>query len=297
MNQAQRAINRFPINFFRVMPWPTRIFTQSRQFKGWQQLFLILFLTGCMALPLSLSLTRATHAPMTLIAPKIEQVLSQSTFKSLDGAVIRDGQLNTRAAFQSERMGVFVDIDPERTIQVTGSVYHRVIPGHAAALIFQKKQLILSQRDGFGFTVRYPADGVIRLDGSGAQLIHQIEQMWFVQYQSLYRIVLSCFGFAALLLTNCFLFLILTLLLWLTKWTKLSDIQSFRQASSIVILSAALPTLLASLLSLYQFNFGTMMLLQSAGLSLMIACVFFRTRFQNSKWPMREASRRILEDR
>ncbi|MFT8872546.1 MAG: hypothetical protein ABF868_09645 [Sporolactobacillus sp.] len=286
MSKVPQTVDRFPIHFFMVMVRPTQIFQSRTRFKVWQQAFLIIFLTSCMAVPLTLSLARTDHVSMTLIAPKIETALSSTMLNHVRGAVIENGEWSGRTVFQTEQRGVFLAIDPENKIQAAGSMYHRAVPGHSSALVFQRRQFIIAQTNGFGFTVSYPPNRVIRLNGHADQFIHQIEQLWFAQYQPLYRLAISCLGFAALLLVNCFLFFIVTLLLWLTKWTKLSDVRSLRQASSIVILSAAVPTLLASLLSLYQFNFGTMMLLQAAGLSLMMACVFFRTHFQDQQFHM-----------
>ncbi|WP_100487462.1 DUF1189 domain-containing protein [Sporolactobacillus pectinivorans] len=274
--------NRFPINYFANMFKPKQIFVQRNAFNWWKLAFLFVFISACLMMPLTLQLYTIKTIPVSILAPSMSKMMNQDFTAQLQHCSIADGILHG-TSYQQENGRNLLAIDPGNKWRVSGSTYHRSIRHFDNALVFQKKQLIISDQNGFGFTVLYPKETNFLFDGGKINMGNQIGQLWVRQYKADFFGAISLLSFAGLLISSMLLMGTMTFILWLTKRSKMSDIHSFRESASIIMMSAGLPSIAALIVSLIAFNFGTMMMIQSFGLVLMIAFVFWKTRFQDER--------------
>lgn len=140
---------------------------------------------------------------------------------------------------------------------------------------------MISDENGFGFTLTYPKNESIMLTNDKSDLKVLVSQLWIRQYKPVYLAAAMLLCFIGLMFSNMILMGVMAFILWLTKHSKISDIHSFREAVAIVVMSAGWPSITALIFSLFSFDFGSMIMIQSIGLVLMISLVFWKTRFQN----------------
>lgn len=281
MGELKKTILRFPVNFFMMAVSPTQIFRQRSLLKKWQIFFAFIFLNGCLMVPVMLQLAKTDSVPMELLAPGVAQELPQPFLNHLQKSAIQNGLLRESSPYHLIKKQTLYAIDPNGDYQAHGKIYHSMVKGFRRALIFQQNRLILTDTKGFGFIVPYMGNN-LHFNNHSVDLETAISRMWLAANRPLYLEVLAAFCFIGLLLSNILLLGALSIILWMTKWTKISDIHSLKEAGSVVSVSAGIPTFVSLFVSLLSFNYGTMMLTQSAGLVLMIALVFLKTRFQDA---------------
>ncbi|MFX3617334.1 MAG: hypothetical protein ACE3JK_07380 [Sporolactobacillus sp.] len=231
--------------------------------------------------PVMLQLAKTDSVPMELLAPGVAQELPQPFLNHLQKSAIQNGLLRESSPYHLIKKQTLYAIDPNGDYQAHGKIYHSMVKGFRRALIFQQNRLILTDTKGFGFIVPYMGNN-LHFNNHSVDLETAISRMWLAANRPLYLEVLAAFCFIGLLLSNILLLGALSIILWMTKWTKISDIHSLKEAGSVVSVSAGIPTFVSLFVSLLSFNYGTMMLTQSAGLVLMIALVFLKTRFQDA---------------
>ncbi|WP_154649990.1 maltodextrose utilization protein MalA [Sporolactobacillus vineae] len=276
------AGDRFPLNYFIYMWRPKKIFEKRNVFKWWQILFLFVFLSGCLMIPVSLQLVKVKRVPISLVAPHVSQVADQNFLNQIAGYSIVNGRL---AAPPYERLSArnIAAIDLNGKWHIEGNKYHQFVRGYQNALIFQKDRLMLSDQNGFGFQIMYPGNGQITFDGSKENLLKEMSQLWVSQYKSDFLGVVSFLGFMGVMIFNLLMLGAAAVFLWLTKRTRISDIHSLREAAAVVLISAGVPSIAAMMLGLVHFDIGTLTMVQSSGVVLMIAFVFRQTHFQDTR--------------
>jgi maltodextrin utilization protein YvdJ len=271
----------FPINYLVSMSSLKRIFEERTRFQWWKLVFLFLFINGCLMMPISIHLSSVTQAPLSLVAPTVDRTVTGNV--RLDGA-IKEGELT--GAAEAKKMvdnRVLVATDPKNTLKVSGSQYHHSVSGYKSVLVFQNHHLVLTDQNGYGFVIDYPKHKDLSLTGHKGGVKTLVSELWMAQYKPIYVAVVSLLSFAALLVSNIILMSAMTFILWLTKYSKISDIRSLREAAAIVITSAGWPSIAALFLSLFSFDYGSLIMIQSIGLVLVISLVFWKTHFQNNR--------------
>lgn len=271
----------FPINYLVSMSNLQRIFDYRANFQWWKLAFLFLFINGCLMMPLSLHLSTVTQAPLSLIAPTVNTTINGST--RLSAGTIKQGELTGAANVKRSVKNLLIATDPEDGLKISGGRYHQSVEGYKNALIFQRHRLVLADQNGFGFAIAYPKNKSFSLTNPSGGAKALVSELWMNQYKPIYVAFASLLSFAVLFVSNIILMSAMTLILWLTKFSRISDIGSLREAAAIIIMSAGWPSIAALCLSLFSFDYGSLMMIQSIGLVLIISLVFWKTHFQENR--------------
>ncbi|WP_353947584.1 DUF1189 family protein [Sporolactobacillus sp. Y61] len=273
---------RFPVNYFMTMSFPKRIF-QNRKMFGWLKLTLLfIFINACLMVPVSLMLSSLKSFDIRNVAPELTSQIGDRFAARLQNARLSGGNLKGADSFSFSSKGTLLAVDLENKWSAQGGSYHKQISGVDNALIMQRSQFIITDKSGYGFEIHYPVRQAEWQAGNAKQLKATLGQLWLRQYKPLLLAILSLMSFAALMISNLILLGIFSFVLWLTGRSGFSAIRSFKEAVSIVMLSAGAPSIIAMILGVAGMNIATALLFQSIGLILMISLVFFRTHFQES---------------
>ncbi|MCI1859172.1 MAG: maltodextrose utilization protein MalA [Sporolactobacillus sp.] len=272
----------FPLNYFIDLCSPAKIFQERQAFKWRQLLFLFVFVSGCLMLPVSFQLTQVRTVPMSILAPHVNQQIDHDFLTRFAGSSIANRTLRARAYERIEGKDI-VAVDLTGKWQAEGQRYHKKIRGFSNALIFQSDRLILCDQNGFGFQLLYPGGETLTFNGARQDLYNHISRLWLRHYQTNFVGVVSFLGFMIVLVGNFLVWSAAALMLWLTKRTGLTAIHSLQEAVAIVLMSAGIPTVGSVIAAFIQFNIGILTLIQSGGLVVMIALVFGKTHFQDSQ--------------
>lgn len=271
----------FPINYLVSMSSLQRIFDERSCFHWWKLAFLLLFINGCLMMPIALHLSTVKSVPLSLIAPTIDKTINTKFVSQIRGISIENGTLSAMSSHEQKSGNRLLAIDPSNTLKINGSGFHQSVKDFESVLVFQRHRLVISDENGFGFTLTYPKNESIMLTNDKSDLKVLVSQLWIRQYKPVYLAAAMLLCFIGLMFSNMILMGVMAFILWLTKHSKISDIHSFREAVAIVVMSAGWPSITALIFSLFSFDFGSMIMIQSIGLVLMISLVFWKTRFQN----------------
>jgi maltodextrin utilization protein YvdJ len=273
---------KFPLNYLVSMSNLQWIFDYRTNFQWWKLAFLFLFINGCLMMPLSFHLSTVTQAPLSLIAPTVNNTVNGNT--RLSTGIIEQGELTGAANVKRlVNKNLLIATDPKNDLKISGGRYHQSVEGYKNALIFQKHQLILTDQNGFGFAIAYPKNKSFSLTNYSGGVKALVSELWMNQYKLIYVAFASLLSFAVLLVSNIILMSAMALILWLTKFSRISDIGSLREAAAIIIMSAGWPSIAALCLSLFSFDYSSLIMIQSIGLVLVISLVFWKTHFQENR--------------
>ncbi|MFD2618652.1 DUF1189 domain-containing protein [Terrilactibacillus laevilacticus] len=281
-------LNRFPTNYLVFMWSPKRIFAVRRHLSWWKLAFIFIFITGCLMMPLTLQLSKMKTVPFSVIAPSVNKTINSDFAEQMKGHTIKNGNLSPFFEYKQKNGRNLLAIDPSSKWKVSGYDYHHSIHGFKNSLVFQTNQVVISDQNGFGFTVSYPKHRILTFSGDKSNMKVLISELWVNQYKQDYLGVMTLICFVGLMISNLILMGMLSFILWITKFTKTTDIHTFKEAVTVVFMCAGCPTITALLISLFSFNLGTMILIQSFGLVIMITLVFWKTHFQNEQFEKKQ---------
>lgn len=271
-------IQRFPINYFANIFSPVKMYRHRRDL-GWLKIALVfIFLNACLIAPLSLSFARTESFELGRIMPNLYEAVKDGYSGPAMNMTIKNGVLQAQS-YELIDGDTLISINGSGDFPVSGDQYHKKVDHYKNALIFQKNRLILTDKNGFGFSVRYPEYDVGKKVGSGDVLADFAGKLWFQQFKVNLIPLLSGSMLAMLFLINFVLMGVVSLILWLTKFSSYSGIQTFKQAATITMFAAGCPSILAMIAGFAGANITALLMIQSLGIVMIIAFIFFRTKF------------------
>lgn len=269
-----RMKRRFPMSYFWGMCSPKRMFASRASF-GWGKLvFIFVFLTACLLIPVSLHFVKQESFDLESLMPNM--------MKQVDDAFVSD----VRASYQLQN-GTLSG-EPSETKMETGSGLAMVnlgnfeLPDVKNLLVLGKNSMELRDSSGYAFTVKYTNDTSLAGITNAEDMQTWISRQWFVQNKAFVFLTMSAMLGSVLLASSLMLILFAALFIWFTKRNQMSEIRSYKEAVSLTLLALGLPTLFASVMGIIYFDVTVMMAIQSLGMVLMIAFTFIKTRFRQT---------------
>ncbi|WP_010632784.1 maltodextrose utilization protein MalA [Sporolactobacillus vineae] len=271
----------FPANFFMAIFFPKRIFLKRKMLSWLQIIIIFVFMNGCLMVPISLFLSSMSGINTKYIIPSISKSITDDFAQRLSDYQLTDGTLSGKGNdFQIKNMHTFLAVDLKNRIKVQGSRFHLKMSSFSNSLIFKKHGFVITDQNGFGFYLKYLNN--VQLTMKNARDVKEfVGEALFNQYRPFLVGTISLLIYAGLLIANLLLMGIVTLILWLTKVSHYSSIGSLREAGSVIIMAAGLPSIATLAFSLVDFNITLLLMIQSLGLVIMLTLIFWRTSFQD----------------
>lgn len=272
-------IQRFPAGYFAMIVSPVKIFRHRGALGAWKLILIFLFLNACLIAPLSLSFARAGNISLEQVAPHLNAAI-QTGYTGHNAVLsFQNGVLQSGNAWTKEQGDTIISFDPRKTTAVSESRYHTKVAHYKNALLFRKDRLILADENGFGFSVRYPSGNEKITIQNGRDLASFAGALWFRQHKVILIPLVSCLIGILFLFSNILLMGAVSLILWLTRFSSFSGIRSLKQAATITLSAAGVPSIIAMLAGFAGAGAATMMMIQSLGMVLFIAMIFLKTKF------------------
>jgi maltodextrin utilization protein YvdJ len=262
------------MNYFKSVLTPIRIFTGRKQLNWFQIIIVLLFINGLMMIPLSLNIAKMESYPVEETYPNAFALLEESVVDALDDAEYSEGKLTLPDSFYFEIENGIVGGN------VSASEEENAITAESA-LLFQERELIIKDKENPVATVPYTIDFAIEKVTSVEELKTELSRQWFIQNKGFIVGSLLASLFILLLVSVVAISLGSSLFVLLTKKGQLSTIETYKESVNLVVNSLGLPTLLAMLVGLIQFNIITMIMVQTFGFIMMLLFVFMKTRFSD----------------
>lgn len=264
----------FPINYFKSIITLKRVFTGRKQLNWFQIIIVLLFINGLMMVPLSVNMAKIDSYPVEETYPNAFALLDESVVEELGGVEYSEGKLSLPESF-------YLETDDGIVGGNVSSFKEEQALKAENALIFQENEFIIKDQDNAVSTVRYTNDFSIERITTVDNLKDELSRQWFIQNKGFIVGSLLVSIFILLLVSIVVISLGSSIFVYLTKKGQLSTIQTYKESVNLVVNAMGLPTLIAMVIGLIQFNIITMIMIQSFGFIILLLLVFSKTRFSD----------------
>lgn len=276
----------FLMQYFKSIITPTNVFKGKNLLTWPKMIFLFIFLIACMMMPTSIQMAKLTNFPFEFLFPKTAELITDDFADSLSSKQVKNGKLvGIDSQYTEETGGNVIAIDKDNKYQLTGEDQTIGIKGYANAIVFKEDYAVVAEENGFGFQLYYPMNEEkypFKIENK-EDVLQYIGTLWYVQNKAFLLPILLLLLAGVYTSMNVVQFLFMSFVLWLTKKSNITDIRTFKEAATIVLNAAGLPTILAVIYGFIQFDVATFIMIQGLGTVLMIAFAFFRTGFKEKR--------------
>lgn len=274
----------FPINYFKSIISPKHVFTCRKQLNWFQIIIVLLFLNGLMMIPLSINIAKMDSYPVEETYPNAFSLLNETVIDEMQDATYAQGQLTLPNSFYLENEhgvvgGNISTSDEEHALKAEN------------ALIFQEEEFIIKDQENPVTSVTYTNDFAIEEITTVQMLKDELSRQWFIQNKGFIvgSLLLSLFNL--LLVSIVVISLGSSIFVYLTKKGQISTIRTYKESVNLIVNTLGIPTVLAMILGLIQFNIITMIMIQTFGFIMMLLFVFMKTRFSDDVVAQLESNR------
>lgn len=266
----------FPINYFRGMTSPRRIFAGRKQFNWYQLVFIYIFLTALLLIPVTLNLANLTIS-IDEYLPNINSLFTEEVAGNFQQLTVENGVLQNdeKIILGTTAEGI-----------VGANLSEADMSGNTYSINFRRDQWgIIDQVDGepYTFNLNYSNQFDPQEVTSSVQLEAMMSNEFYLNNRAaiiLTRLLATGFILFAM---NLVLVLGTSFFLWLTKKSNLSSVNSFKESVSITIQALGLGTILAFLTGLLYYDIIVMMGIQTLTLVALLFGIYIKTRFKDQK--------------
>lgn len=247
--------------FLRSVISPHIMMQTSIKVKWWQVCYLFLFLLMLSSLPLGIQalgqdIALAKHFP-TMLETLQEHYLILQKDCAIESKTLTCGKQK-------------IPISYKLSISETDA---QVVFAQQHLLFYQNNQVLkLPYGEQFDFSQK-----------DATQFLHFLENNWLQQDKNSFRLALYISQWVMLSFSNSIFLVGITLLIYITKFSRLNDIKTFRQSLFIALTIATLPMLLSLGVLWLTKNYLIVSLLQGALYVMVFLIFFYRTRFRIEK--------------
>jgi len=264
----------FPLNYFKSIWSPKQIF-KNRHRLNWFQIFVVLlFVNSLLMIPVALNYTKMDTFPVEDTLPDSFGLIDESAVLKLQQGKYENGTLVLPESF------VLISENGTVSGMLTESEIEEALVSENA-LIFQENEFVIKEGSQALSTIPYTKDFDLSKVTNTAELKEALSHQWFIKNKGYTVATLMFLVFSITLVSTLFLTFGSAIFLYLTRKSQFSSINSYKESVNLLTNCIGLPSLIALLIGLIQFDIVIMLMIQSVGLVIMLLFVFYQTRFND----------------
>ncbi|EDP67204.1 hypothetical protein CAT7_00346 [Carnobacterium sp. AT7] len=264
----------FPLNYFKSIWSPKQIFKNRHQLNWFQIFVVLLFVNSLLMIPVALNYVKMDTFPVEDTLPGSFGLIDEAVVLKLQAGNYENGTLKLPESFVlSTENGMVSGLLTESETDEALSADN--------ALLFQETEFVIKEGDQSLETIPYTKDFDLSKVTTVAELKEALSRQWFIKNKAYTVATLMSLVFSITLVSTLFLTFGSAIFLYLTKKSKFSSINSYKESVNLLTNCIGLPSFVALLLGLIQFDIIIMLMIQSVGLVMMLLIVFYQTRFND----------------
>ena len=264
----------FPLNYFKSIWSPKQIFKNRHQLNWFQIFVVLLFVNSLLMIPVALNYVKMDTFPVEDTLPGSFGLIDEAVVLKLQAGNYENGTLKLPESFVlSTENGMVSGLLTESETDEALSADN--------ALLFQETEFVIKEGDQSLETIPYTKDFNLSKVTTVAELKEALSRQWFIKNKAYTVATLMSLVFSITLVSTLFLTFGSAIFLYLTKKSKFSSINSYKESVNLLTNCIGLPSFVALLLGLIQFDIIIMLMIQSVGLVMMLLIVFYQTRFND----------------
>lgn len=267
----------FPINYFTHIWTPQKIFQGRKLLKWWQIVFVFLFLNGLLMIPISLNYAKMDDFPAGAYFPETMELIDEDLVGFMQNVEVINGQLRSTADYFRETTEGIVAVGlMDKDVEAALEKNH--------VLLFLEDHFVLKEGENPAFTVPYPKTFSFQDVTTRAEFQQLLFDAWFIQNKTYIVFSLTLITGTISFISMLFIVLGSALILYFTKMSKLSSIQTFKESINLILNCISLATIVATVIGIIHFNVIVMMMLQTIGLIFMLLAVYYKTQLKDEQF-------------
>lgn len=264
----------FPLNYFKSIWSPKQIFKNRHQLNWFQIFVVLLFVNSLLMIPVALNYVKMDTFPVEDTLPGSFGLIDETVVLKLQAGNYENGTLELPESFvlSTENgmvSGLLTESETDEALTADN------------ALLFQETEFVIKEGDQSLETIPYTKDFDLSKVTTVAELKEALSRQWFIKNKAYTVATLMSLVFSITLVSTLFLTFGSAIFLYLTKKSKFSSINSYKESVNLLTNCIGLPSFVALLLGLIQFDIIIMLMIQSVGLVMMLLIVFYQTRFND----------------
>ncbi|RDW16963.1 DUF1189 domain-containing protein [Oceanobacillus arenosus] len=264
----------FPLNYFKTIWTPLKVFRGRQQLNWLQILVIFLFLNALIMIPVSLSFAKMDAFPIEGSFPNAFALIDESAVTAMKEAEFTNGRVDLPSSF------LFTSDNGVIGGALSKKEADELIK-EENAIIFLADKLIIKEGDNPISEVKYTKDFTLDNVTSTAELKTAISQQWFIQNKGFIVGSLILAVFSLSLASIVFIVLGSSIFIYFTRKGQFSSIKTFKESVNLIVNAMGLASVISMVIGLIRYDMITMLMIQSFGAVLMILAVFYKTRFND----------------
>lgn len=269
-------IDIFPINYFKSVGTPTRAF-KNRHKLNWLQLIIVLFfLNGLMTIPVTLNYTNLNFIPLEEFYPNAIQIIDEKSIQVIQDSKFDSGQMFIESPFI---------IENEYGIAAGGieSNFEEELLQAENYIFFEENQFLIKEAGTPLTTILYTKDFQLDNFETEEEIKNEMSRQWFNQNRVLIVLFFSLMISAYMFVMTLMIVLGSALFLYFTKKSTVTSISTYKESINLVLNSLTLPTIVAMIIGILQFDVTIMITIQTIGLIVMLFVIYYKTYFNDKR--------------
>lgn len=275
----------FPLNYFKSIWSPKQIFKNRHQLNWFQIFVVLLFVNSLLMVPVALNYTKMDTFPVEDTLPDSFGLIDESVVLKLQQGKYENGTLVLPESF------VFISEKGTVSGMLTENEMEEALAPENA-LIFQENEFVIKEGNQSLSTIPYTKDFDLSKVTNTAELKEALSRQWFIKNKGYTIATMMFLVFTITLASTLFLTFGSAIFLYLTRKSQFSSINSYKESVNLLTNCIGLPSLIALVIGLIQFDIVIMLMTQSVGLVIMLLFVFYQTRF-NDKLNKNQAKKHL----
>lgn len=264
----------FPLNYFKSIWSPTKSFKNRHQLNWFQIFIVLLFVNSLLMIPVSLNYMEMDTYPVEGTLPNSFGLIDETDVLNLQEGTYENGTLDLPSSFvrtsdKGTVAGLLSDTEMEQALDAEN------------ALVFQKDAVIIKEGDQTVSTVPYTKDFDLSKVTNVNDAKESLSRQWFIKNRGYVVATLMFLVFSITFVSTIFLTFGSAVFLYLTKKSDYSSIKTYKESVNFISNCMGLPTLIALIIGLIQFDIVVMLMIQSVGLVVMLLLAFYQTRYND----------------
>lgn len=270
---------KFPSNYFLSFIQPAKVYQWRKQYSWPKLILLVVFTITFTFVPISFIFLNMNSFNLNMFIPTTMSLVTDETVQALESCRFDEARFSCPSTEIVTEKGVFA-INPTTRYTITGEENDTQVAEAKNAILFFEDRLVLTDENGVGFIVQYPL-AVEKLAATSVEEVKTgIGELWYSQYRPV-AVPILISAVMVMLFTTIGAYLgFIALILYLMKFSRMVEIDSYKEALAMVVTAIGLPTLLGVGIAFFTQDIAVLLTVQSFGMIVVLLLAYFMTRFR-----------------
>lgn len=270
---------KFPMNYFVSFVKPAKIYEWRKQYSWPKIIMLLIFTIAFTFLPISLVFMNMTSFNLDMFIPHTMELINEETRAQLEPCTFTNATLNCPSSEQILPNGV-IAVLPTSDYTIVGTDNNIQVSEAKNSIIFLDKHLILTDENGIGFEINYPT----RFETMNVDSIENVKvgigELWYSQFRPV-AVPVIMLAIVGMLFATVGIYLgFVALIIYMMKFSKMVEIDTYRESFAMVLVACGLPTVLGVGICLFTQDIAVLLTVQSFGMIIFLLAAYFFTKFR-----------------